>query len=69
MPPAYEWTCTVCNKKIELVVPMDHSAVHPDEEKDQECPYHIWKRSYSHAPAKKLGANWGPGKGHYNSRG
>lgn len=69
MPPRYDFECTECKKQLDTIVPMSESNVPPEETSDDKCPEHKWVKVILSAPTKKLGPNWGPGKGNWGRDG
>lgn len=69
--PTYDYQCSKCEETVSLIRSMADSDVAPTKEetpaKSTKCKKHKWKKIMLGAPAKRLGPNWGSGKGNYNS--
>lgn len=63
MPPLYDWECQKCKKQTTTIVSMSQSDIPPEENKDDKCEEHTWKKVILSAPQKAYGANWGYRKG------
>lgn len=61
--PIYEWECENCKKKEDLLKKtFDESNIPPEEESDDNCKEHKWKRLMSKFRLTR-GANWTGSKG------